>query len=214
MSEQNQNPHNTGQGSIITREPVLAQDRASALSRVTGQINRSTLLMGLMFAVGLGWVLWESQQIQNTTEADEVDTTGVMVDSGIEEMSRQVKTSEKQQTQTAAVVDAFYYEPQSRQIAISQLRQNPFGVKEEIVELATTTPIDPPREEPPKPQAPPVDRFNLQSVVLSDPPSAMISGRIVTEGQIISGWRVILIERRSVTLKWQDQTYRLKMNSD
>lgn len=214
MSEQQNNPTQTGQGSVISSEDAMPRHRNGSLYRITGQINRSTLLMGLMFAVGLGWVIWESQQISMPDADTENAANSVIVDSGIEAMARHVNTLDKDSVETEALIQAFYYEPQQRQIALENLRQNPFGVKEEIVEITTTVTINPPEEvkpEPPKPKAPPVDKLNLQSVVLSDPPSAMISGAIVTQGQVINGWKIVLIERRQVTLKWRDETHVLKM---
>lgn len=206
MSEKNSNSNVTGLGSGD------GGGSDSALSRVTGKLNRSTLLMGLMFAVGIGWVVWESQQIAKPVDDDEKFKTEIMVNNGIKEMVRQVDGETGQADRTTEVVQASYYEPHQRQVASSKLRQNPFGVKKEIEQVATTIDVEPEAEpEPIKPIAPPVDALKLQSVVLSSPPSAMISGVIVTEGRVINGWKVSKIERRRVMLRWQDETHILKM---
>ena len=58
-------------GNSLTGEDMMLRDRDSVIFRTTGKFNRSTVLMGLMFAVGLGWVVWESTQIREIQPSDE-----------------------------------------------------------------------------------------------------------------------------------------------
>ena len=57
-------------------------------------------------------------------------------------------------------------------------------------------------------------RMQLQSILSSTHGKrkvAMISNNLLTEGQRIDGWTVVQIQPRSVTLKWKDRTFVLRM---
>ena len=57
-----------------------------------------------------------------------------------------------------------------------------------------------------------VKALSLQSVLMGGRSAvAMISNNLLTEGQVIHGWRVTKIQSREVVLTWRDHTYVLKM---
>lgn len=56
-----------------------------------------------------------------------------------------------------------------------------------------------------------VGRLQLESILVGDGGRAVISGKVVTKGQEIEGWRVQEIEPKKVVLSWQQHTVELAL---
>lgn len=189
---------------------------ASPMLQAGSRINRSTLMMGLMFAVGIGWVIWESRQIKTPTDDPDAEVAAVMVDSGLSAMTKQTREQNQRANDVQRIVQAFYQEPQHKQVPLSALAHNPF-VDEMNLPVPEVEAPEQPEKTPDtttveKEKAPPVTNLHLRSTMLSgNRPTAMISGYIVYEGQIINGWKIEEIKSGYVVLRWKTQMHVLKL---
>jgi len=119
------------------------------------------------------------------------------------------------------VVDTFYYEATQRQVPVSQLSKNPFVfVRPEPQTpkaVAREQAPDAPREQPAAQEAADAlkaaQAMHLQSVLESPRgAAAMIDNNVLTEGQMIQGWKIVKIGSSQVVLQWREETFVLKMN--
>lgn len=180
------------------------------LAGQTGGFDRSTVMMGVLFLVGIGWVLWESHAAGKAGPTDREGSNAVMVQAGLADMNRVVARDSAGQ---GGVVANFYHKASERQVPLAALPVNPFITfgwepppgKDQLVEAKENS-------APAAPSAPPVKQLQLQSVlVMGNNSSATISGEFVTQGQVVAGWQVERIAPAKVVLRWQDKTHVLNM---
>ena len=180
------------------------------LAGQTGGFDRSTVMMGVLFLVGIGWVLWESHAAGKAGPTAREGSNAVMVQAGLADMNRIVARDSAGQ---GGVVANFYHKASERQVPLAALPVNPFITfgwepppgKDQLVEAKENS-------APAAPSAPPVKQLQLQSVlVMGNNSSATISGEFVTQGQVVAGWQVERIAPAKVVLRWQDKTHVLNM---
>lgn len=88
----------------------------------------------------------------------------------------------------------------------ARIRRDPFGLEEESAGDAPAAPVR---------QSAPAPRFVLTAVVrFPSGPRAVVSGRVVREGDTIEGWRVTRIEERSALLQGPSGTMRLELGEE
>jgi hypothetical protein len=186
-------------------------------------INRSTAMMGLMFLGGLTWVFFASRQFTPVEMSEEDRKNQTYIDAGLQNMMKISSGKEKHREKMRGMIRSIYFEAKNRQIPMDELKHNPFVFEPAVAkapkpEPVKTRPVDTPKrkpedDKPPEPveQPPPIDGLRLQSVLLGNPASAMISGSMVNEGQTLQGWKIVKIEASRVVLQWKDRQYVLRM---
>jgi|GEM_PF-5104582 len=188
----------------------MPRNAQRGLAGQTGGFDRSTVMMGVLFLVGIGWVLWESHAAGKAGPTDREGSNAVMVQAGLADMNRVVARDSAGQ---GGVVANFYHKASERQVPLAALPVNPFITfgwepppgKDQLVEAKENS-------APAAPSAPPVKQLQLQSVlVMGNNSSATISGEFVTQGQVVAGWQVERIAPAKVVLRWQDKTHVLNM---
>ncbi len=177
---------------------------------------RGTLLIGLMFLIGAGWVLWQGsfalpRSASATTQPPEDANTLMKLDL----MRVDAAIGPAREERREKVFHSLLQDLRRRHIRLSALGKDPFGAyyqEKDPTEIARTQPAEEPAPEPVA--APPVDQLTLQSILLGHVPTAVINGMLVQEGQVIAEWTVDQILQDEVVLRWRDQTHRLKMLAD
>ena len=171
-----------------------------------------------MFLVGGGWVLWQKVRIpvSATSEGEKV-MQNVLRMWAIEKRTESVRRKDGESESKQASLWTRQYDAKDRQIPREQVWKNVFAMASPPAVVEKTTVADTGEEsktsatEVQKPKAPPVSHLHLQSVLMGDQPSAMISGYLVHRGQSIDGWSVEKIQLNQIVLRWQNETYVIKM---
>jgi len=130
-------------------------------------------MMGVLFLVGIGWVLWESHAAGKAGPTDREGSNAVMVQAGLADMNRVVARDSAGQ---GGVVANFYHKASERQVPLAALPVNPFITfgwepppgKDQLVEAKENS-------APAAPSAPPVKQLQLQSVLVMGNNSSAIS---------------------------------------
>lgn len=174
-------------------------------------VNRMLVLMSLMFLAGLGWMLLQARPyLMPQAEKENTDKLNeATVLSGLTMMSQQAASHQNQPKDASAAFESLRRESRRAQIAIEDLAGNPFIVPR-VKETPILTPTPVVTTKPATVEAPPVEHLRLEAVLMGTTPSAMISGQLLSEGQMIDKWRVIEIAPSRVVLQWQDRKYVLK----
>lgn len=197
----------------------LDANAVSAFSEAAGSrrhINRSTLTLAVLFAVAFIWLAVSSRQIGKYEPNSAEKTQQALVRAGLLSMETLAAGTDKLSEESQPMLRAILAAPSSR-----HLQAQP-GKDPHLFSLAALRPPEPTTEpavepvatetQPARPSAPPVDALKLQSILRGPVSStAMISDRLVREGQVISGWTVSRIEDRAVVLTWRDQKHVLKL---
>lgn len=174
------------------------------------EVHRGTILIGVMFALGAGWVLWESQIAgPKLAVASAEAPTDLNMTMGLQSMQIDAAVGTMRQTRQQRLFAPFVREEQRRELRGCALSRDPFYLepkeapkKLEVVLTPTPAPVV---------VAPPVEQLGLQSILTGAIPTAIIDGILVQEGQVIAEWKVVKILPKSVRLQWRDRTHVLKM---
>lgn len=188
-------------------------------------LTRGTVLMAVMFAVGLGWVFMQSKKAKfvpgDETKQNKVKNSMPLIDGNC-------STGKARQAQLDKMLNPLTYEPKARQIAVADLKINPFEdylYRQAVIDKANE-PVETEeekqkrlaeakkkaeKEKRDKTPPPPVEGMEIQSIISGPRPSAMIAGKIVREGQLIKGWRVVKILPNKVIMRWRTKIYVLKI---
>ncbi len=198
------------QTSPVSSRPVPSSSAKLERQLASVGLNRTALLMGAMFLAGIGWMLLQARPFLSNRGLnqgeDQMNEATVLA--GLSQMSMQVATHQNQPKDSSAAAESFKRESRRAQIAIEDLAGNPFiapRVKEIPVVVAPVVTTKPAFVD-----VPPVDHLRLEAILMGASPSAMISGQLLTEGQMIDKWRVIEISPGRVVLQWQDRKHVLK----
>jgi hypothetical protein len=111
------------------------------------------------------------------------------------------------------VMDTLLNRPSNAQASALSPRGNPF-VFEPAVQTQATQPREAPEADP---KAKELERMTavaeglqLESILLSDEgPTAVVSGKLVKEGQVVEGWTVREIHPKNVVLIWEGHSFAL-----
>ena len=192
------------------------QESSGSAARVHTGMPRANLLIAGVCLAGIGCVYLLSLYARPQTASADQNLTDLQVDSALSGMARINAAHGK----ALEVVNTFYYQARQRQIPLKDLKNNPFIFKSPASPKLISQPLP---KEPPAPvkkldrkpaqETAELKKLVLQSVLIgSREPVAMISNNLLTEGQKISGWTLIRIEPRRVTLRRQEKTYVLRMS--
>lgn len=182
--------------------------------------NRSTVLLAILFVVGLGWMIYLASQVVPYAPTDDEVQKDTITKIGLQDMQSSLIADEG----LAKRISAFYYDASLRQMPIETLSRNPFLLVSPKIEIVVadetnTETKDPtetngdPDEDPEEPKAPATDGFKLSMIlIMGGKPEAVINGKVVNVGTPVGGWVVERIESSKVTLRWNEQRHVLKMN--
>lgn len=195
------------------RMPMPVHQGASR--REKAGLGHITIMMGFLFFVGIGWVMWESHTAGKNRPTEEHGNDAVMVEAGLLDMKTISAKDVDREGGTRKMTEAFYRKTEERQVPLADLKVNPFitfGWEKSQAEASAAVQENV-AEEVPVDAAPPVDKLQLQSVLMMGSiSSATISGVLVTKGQVVDGWTVADIHPTEVVLKWRDKKHILEMS--
>jgi hypothetical protein len=195
--------------------------------------SRSTVLLAILFIVGLGWMIYLAGQVVPYAPTDDEAIKDTITKIGLQDMQACLVVDEG----FAKRISGFYYDASLRQMPIETLSRNPFLHVSQKIEIVpppkggnTETEPTPPPPPPEEPKAPPTDGFKLKMIlIMGGKPEAVISGKVVTVGSsigdqtpiggetingepLLGAWVVERIDSSKVTLRWNEQRHTLKMN--
>jgi len=178
-------------------------------------VSAANLVLAALFAAGVLCLYLLSRQSGPQKASAQEQATKAQVEAAIQQLQLPI-TRSKSKSETDEVVNTFYYEARERQIPISELSGNPYVYKPGFVDLSQE---DNGEGQPAAAEGDQVDDYvsavkelKLQSV-LKGPNGAMaiISGNLVSEGQVIKSWTVSKIQPREVVLTHGSMEYLLQM---
>ncbi|MBN1942017.1 MAG: hypothetical protein JW849_01870 [Phycisphaerae bacterium] len=178
------------------------------------RVHRSTLLIGLMFALGAGWVLWESRTVGPKPAAADADPVlgDPTVTMSLDQMRMDAAIGAAHEARTKQLFAPFLNDLERRRLRLHALPRDPFAppAKKEApaAKLAANTTGTPATivEAPPD-----VEHLELRSILIGASPTAIINGYLLQEGQVIDQWKVVEIQPEQVVLQWRDRKHVLKM---
>jgi len=199
-------------GDVFTDDESMPDENVG--TRFFG-MQRSTVMLSVMFLGGIAWVLFVSRQLDPAGQLPGEDVRKSLVSAGLVDMERLATAPKNYRDRTETMKRVIYYQARHRQIPLEDLKENPFML---LPLQKNTSPPEPEtqpavvEEPPPEPEpAPKIDDLRVQSIVVGENSCAMISGHLVTEGQCLRGWAVADIKEDRVVLQWKDQRRVLKM---
>jgi hypothetical protein len=209
------NPLDAGIGMGADSSAPVAPSKHSQ-SRRASVIIRNNLILACLFAAGLLGVYLLSLRGGPTQASAEQLQAEQQVDAALLAKSPSIKDSRSAKT----IVDSFYEEARLRQIPIGSLKTNPFLQRVRLaaaIAPAATNPAESAiatvasMDQTAATDA--VKQLKLQTILsgADGRALAMISNNLISEGQTISGWTVIKINPKDVTLSWKDQKYTLQL---
>jgi len=188
---------------------------SSGRAERAGSLRSNMLLIGV-FSAGILSVYVLGLREPPQSASGQRSPALIAVETQPRSMGRSDSTAEAKPGKDTAVVDTFYYQAKERQIPIEALMGNPFVRRSPRLAVpsppgATAKGGDADRSL--KEAIERAGKLKLQSVLRGPSgATAMISGRLLTEGQEIVGWTVKRIEARRVVLTWRDQEVALTMS--
>jgi hypothetical protein len=182
----------------------------------SSKYSRSTMLLAILFVVGLGWMIYLASQVVPYAPTNEEVQKDALPKIGLQDMQSSRVAAEG----FAERISAFHYDASLRQMPIETFSRDPFlhlAPQIAIVKPNETVPVKVPKGPtkpiPEDPKAPATDGFKLSMIlIMGGKPEAIISGKVVNVGTPVGGWIVERIESSTVTLRWNEQRHVLKMN--
>lgn len=177
------------------------------------KIHRSTLLIGLMFMLGAGWVLWESRTVGPKSAVADSVVVDPNITMNLDQMQMEAAIGQARDTRKQQLFGPLLKNAQRRQIRLASLPRDPFELPVEkpapapSLNAAAQATDEPAVEETP----PSVEGLELRSILIGAVPTAIINGYLVQEGQVISEWKVVEIQPTKVVLQWRNRQHVLTM---
>ena len=205
-----------GEGDVPVLMPAGSPAQASGSMggwKLMGMSLGNLMLVGL-FAAGIACVYALSLQQGPASASEQERQNELRVETALNMIKNQTFAGQSRKAQE--IVDTFYQEARLRQVPIGELTGNPFVYQ-------PPHPLAAPAETPKAPKKDPrlvaleqaqeaVKDLELQSVLKGEHGStAMISGNLLTKGQVIRGWTVSKIGPREAVLTWKEHRHVLRM---
>ncbi len=178
------------------------------------KVQRSTMLIGLMFVLGAGWVFWESRASGPKTAVAASVADDPTITMNLDQMQMEAAIGQVRETRKQQLLAPILKGEERRRIHLLAPSRDPFALVTEQEKPKTDASLDhqpivtePVVEEPP----PSVDGLELRSVLVGAVPTAIINGYLIQEGQVISGWTVAKITPAKVVLQWRNHQHVLTM---
>ncbi len=216
---ENQSAAGETQASTSTPKPIPARSGHSSFNKLSAGLDRITIMMGILFCVGVGWVLWESNA-SGKFSLGKASPDEAMVKAGLMNMQQIATDGVAHKDKVKKMVETFRQKVTLRQVPLVDLAMNPFvsvgaveaGLAEEKTADATTVPEKSTDATAQKTVVPSVANLQLQSVMtMGNVATATISGQLVGKGDIVGGWTVVEVQSQKVVLKWRNKKHVLDM---
>lgn len=183
-------------------------------------LTRDSLPLVVLLLAGAAAVYLLSRGIGPGKADPKKQIVEAQVETGLRMLSVPAAAQKLARDQAQAIISTLDAEAKQRQVPIDQLQGNPFVFRA------------PPRPEPPKPvvkKAEPkpvkpaiepaitlamqaIQGLQLQSILVgAHGNTAMISNNLLTEGQMIHGWKIAKIASGEVVLTWRDKRHILRL---
>ncbi len=198
----------------VETEPMPASrpQRATGSSASLGDVLRGNMLLPVLLIGGVIGVYLLSLTGGPAIASAEQKQTELRVDTMLTALAADPTNGKRAEE----VVRSFYCDARQRQVPRKDLRANPFVF---VIAGDSSDPGAKPsrrehilRVEELKEARLMAQELRLQSVMQGPQGStAVISDKLVQQGQVINGWTVETIEPRRVILKWRDYTHELKL---
>ncbi len=125
--------------------------------------------------------------------------------------------AEQRLPDTGAVIARFANDPTDKQVRVDQLKKNPFTMrrpefKENDAAIQQVSQQQYQRDQQMRKLRQEAESYVLQTVMNGRTPMAVVSGKVVREGDRLGNFRVAAIETLSVMLTAQGNTYKLTLN--
>jgi len=191
----------------------------------TGRINQGMLLVGLVPVVAAGALfamrMGGSASIDRSLADVELKIETALAQLGVQSQSIDEATGRAAgPADTAEVIAMFTSDPAAKQVPLNQLRRNPFALggrtattdRPDPQPTPTMSLADRQREKKLNQLRDELSRLQLTTVMNGRVPLAVISGKVVRQGERIGSFSVVTIQARTVTLAADGNTYRLMMD--
>ncbi len=206
----------TSAGTSEPHRPAPAP-KTTADALVKNYLTPANLVLAGLFAFGLV-ALYVMGMTGGPQEASADQLLKDATDEATLAQFQKVQNSKSGDNEMSSVIDTIYLEATRRQVSLEMLNGNPFvyiapgstgsrtlgrnfpgGLNGLPGDLSTAMSM--------------VKSLQLQSVLAGSTGEnrALINSKMVAEGQIIRGWTVVSIQKRTVVLQWKDQTFELQM---
>jgi hypothetical protein len=198
-------------------EPSMATQPAATQNPF---LTRGNLMLVGMLAAGIAGVWLLSLRNGPSQALADQGLAHANVEQVLERLGEGPSQAQAESRSTAkAIVREFYTAARQRQVAVKQLKGNPFIFEP----IRPPDPVpDPNAVKAVKPVVKQIDieranalkaaqQLGLQSVLLSGTPKAMISNQVLAVGDVIVGWKITRIEPKQVELRWKNETHLLQM---
>lgn len=183
-------------------------------SGVGSLVNRSTILMGLMFLVGIGWVVFASKHLEPSPAGASDPKQEVVVQAGLATVQQVAADPNGLDQPTRQRIRSMRAGMENRQIPLAPDDGDPFWGKppEPVVEETTTPDVLPPitivKQEP---EPPSLEQLRLEGTLIGKHSSATISGVLCEVGDTLNGWEIVEISHRRVLLQWRNKKHVLQI---
>jgi hypothetical protein len=178
------------------------------------KISRANLLLIGLFAAGIGFV-WFLSQRNGPTQASAQDQA---MEAQVNQFISQVESGDPVvDEQGQEIIQIFYRDLTRRQVPLEQLRVNPFVFARPAGEDAgpaepTETEAELARRRRIRQLQDEARRLSLQSIMSSSRgATAIVDNELVRQGQSLGSFTVESITAETVVLRWEDQTFTLRM---
>ena len=206
---ENPNPNSQKEGDAESRASGKFGSGESK-KRTVFSANRTTILMGVTFLAGLGWIAMTRQNVKSFAQSEIELGNNFLVEMGVRDMRRQLPHSGREiDPEVGRLGDALHVETSERQIPANELKKNPFVqyVSDE------EDPARRRREDDEVDNAPSTEGLILQmTLVGGGVRSATISGFVMHEGDIVNGWKVLEIKSNQVVIENSGKKHVLSRN--
>ncbi len=197
-----------------TSQPFSGHGGQGGADRKFFGMRRSTLLMVVMFLVGIGWAANEIRKVRARPAVTSAPEDALTVE-GVKMMAQYAQKANKKPSE-AEMASLAINKPLRG--SVQNFENNPF---ETLIEPPPPEPVpeapeekEPVEVEPKEPvkNPPPVAGLTLDLIMTSSRGNrASISGRLLSEGDRIEGWTIKEIYSNRVVLKWEDVEHILRV---
>jgi hypothetical protein len=205
-------------------------DAAFALDQESGEAPKRRINEGLILLAGVllvaGAALYFMRSSTDKTGNDAaVSAVELKIEKALAQLGGQSPTpaaddgaSELLLEKTDQVVERFVVDPTEKQVALENVRKNPFALRraakgedEPAPQKRQLSYAEQQQERRLRQLRDEFSRLELQTVMAGRTPMAVISGEVVRERGTLGSFTVVAIEDRSVSLAAEGNTYRLTM---
>jgi len=211
---------------LTSMDASLADESMAAPVR-TSRVGEGVvlLLVVLLVAAGALWLMRSSGAVDVSTQMSSVE---LKIEQALSQLTGKPQASDSENPQELGswlgdsdrLIARFSNDGTNKQVPLERLVSNPFAIKRKQTAARnageqTEVQVDPEavkRQKRMRELRAELRALELQTVMSGRMPMAVISGRVVREGEKLGSFTVATIEPRTAILTAEGNTYRLSMN--